>query len=211
MAIEFIDSCESTQLLLIEKFKNNLISPPYFLVAFEQISGIGSRGNSWEGSFGNLHFSFCIDEKDISKDIPPQSISIYFAMLMRGILTSKGSKLWVKWPNDFYINNKKIGGLITNKIKSTYICGIGINLKNSPEFGDILDIDVEINSLVFEFFEILKKQISWKQIFSKFMLEFEKSRKFFSHIGNRKISLEFAKLCEDGAILINNKKVYSLR
>ncbi|MFW3328905.1 biotin--[acetyl-CoA-carboxylase] ligase, partial [Aliarcobacter butzleri] len=56
-----------------------------------------------------------------------------------------------------------------------------------------------------------EKKISWKQIFSDFKIEFEKSKKFQTTIDNQKISLESAILNDDGSIQINNKKVFSLR
>lgn len=209
--IEFLDECSSTQKIIIEGLKNKTIQAPYALASKNQTLGVGSRGNSWEGGDGNLYFSFCIDEKEISKDIPSQSISIYFAMIMREILSSKNSKIWVKWPNDFYIDDKKIGGVITNKISDIYICGMGINLVKSPKYAAVLDIGIDIKDTIFEFFELIEEKISWKQIFSKFVIEFKKSRNFCSHIEGQKLSLQDAKLCEDGALVINNKKVYSLR
>ena len=35
----------------------------------------------------------------------------------------------IKWPNDFYIDDKKIGGTITNLSGKYVYCGIGTNLK----------------------------------------------------------------------------------
>lgn len=209
--IEYVDECHSTQNELIEAIRYGVIKPPYTLVAKSQSLGIGSRGNSWESAKGNLYFSFAVDEETIANDIPSPSMSIYFSCLMSMFLQSLGSKIWVKWPNDFYIDDKKIGGVITTKIKKTYICGMGINLVKSPSYSTILDIEISSNEVVCGFLELLEKRILWKQIFSKFSIEFEKSKEFDSHIADDKISLKSAILCEDGAILINNKKVYSLR
>ena len=58
---------------------------------------------------------------------------------------------------------------------------------------------------------MVEKQISWKQIFSKLLIEFEKSKKFVATINGKKVPLSEAILCDDGSILINDKKVYSLR
>ena len=130
---------------------------------------------------------------------------------MKLFLETKGSSLWLKWPNDFYVKNKKIGGVITTKIKDFYVCGMGINLISAPPKAGILDIEISPKDLVEGFVLSLEKQIPWKQIFSKFLVEFEKSRNFHSHIENDKISLKDSVLCDDGSIMINNKKVYSLR
>lgn len=209
--IEFVETSESTQVELIEALKFGVVKPPHAIIAKFQTSGFGSRGNNWESAGENLHFSFCLEDNFLPGDIPSNSISIYFAYIMKEYLESLGSKVWLKWPNDFYINDKKIGGVITTKIKETYICGIGINLTKSPTYADKLDIEASANSLAIGYLELLKNKFLWKQIFSKFLIEFEKSKNFTAHIDKKECSLKDAKLLGDGSILINNKKVYSLR
>ncbi|NLY03734.1 MAG: biotin--[acetyl-CoA-carboxylase] ligase [Campylobacter sp.] len=211
MVIEFIESINSTQDILVKMVKSNKVKPPYAIVAKYQSLGVGSRGNIWESEGENLHFSFCIDKNSLSEDILPESVSIYFAFIMKEYLASKGSKLWLKWPNDFYLDDKKIGGVISNKIKNTYICGIGINLVQSPTYAKKLDIEISVNDVVKDFLELLENKFSWKEIFSKFLLEFKISKNFTAHIDGEIHSLKDATLCSDGSIVINNKKVYSLR
>jgi BirA family biotin operon repressor/biotin-[acetyl-CoA-carboxylase] ligase len=52
---------------------------------------------------------------------------------------------------------------------------------------------------------------SWKNIFSKYKIEFSFSQRFFAHIDGREVSLKNAILLDDGSINIDDKKVYSLR
>ena len=158
MTIEFVESCDSTQTQIISNLKLGVIKPPYCLVANSQNNGLGSRGNVWESVSGNIYFSFCVSENALPKDLPTNSVSIYFAFLMKEYLANLGSKIWLKWPNDFYLNDKKIGGVITTKIKDIFVCGMGINLLSSPEFAGILDIKVERNNLMYGFFEMLEKK-----------------------------------------------------
>ena len=211
MKVEFFQSLPSTQEFLIDALKNGEIKPPHMIVAHNQTKGVGSRGNSWEGLGGNLFMSFCISEDELPSDIPPPSISIYFSMLMREVLSKLGSKCWLKWPNDFYVDDRKIGGTLTNKVDEIYICGMGINLASAPENAGILDIKTSVNELVWGFVSMLDKKILWKPIFSKFRIDFCKSKSFITHIANRAVSLQDAEICEDGAILLNGEKVYSLR
>lgn len=211
MLVEFVDSLPSTQLFLTDAVRCGAIKPPYGIVASEQTGGIGSRSNEWVGLKGNLFFSFCVDERSLPEDLNPSSVSIYFAGVMREILAQKGSEIWLKWPNDFYVGELKIGGAMTTKIGDCYICGIGMNLLAAPRNFGVLDIQISANELVWAFLELLEKKISWKQIFSKFRIDFQKSKSFITHVNNEQISLRDALLCEDGAILVNDKKVYSLR
>jgi len=178
---------------------------------FDQIMGIGSQNNKWEGKDGNLFFSFIVSLDDLPSDLPLQSISIYFAYIFKECLSSLGSNLFLKWPNDLYIKNNKICGLITNKYNNKIICGIGLNINKTKTFEGSLDINMNKDELLREYFNQLQCYPSWKQIFSKYKLEFHVNKKYFTNINNEKVSLENAILNEDGSLNINNKKVYSLR
>ncbi len=205
------DSIGSTHKYLLKAVKNGEILPLVLVYADEQTDGIGSRGNSWIGEKGNLFLSFCVNLKHLPKDLPLQSISIYYACILKDILASKGSKIWLKWPNDFYIDDKKIGGVITFKSDDNIICSIGLNIVISPKNFGKLDISIDKIKLIEEFIKKIKKNFSWKQVFSKYKIEFQKAKKFYFHFEDDIVSLNDAILNQDGSITINNKKVYSNR
>ncbi|MEA3314842.1 MAG: biotin--[acetyl-CoA-carboxylase] ligase [Campylobacterota bacterium] len=210
MGIHYLKEINSTQTYLKDYIKNNGYSNAYLVYTNNQTDGIGSRNNKWIGVKGNLFFSYVIDIKQLPSDLPIQSASIYFSFIFKEILKKYGSDIWLKWPNDFYIENKKIGGTITNMANNLLFCGIGLNLKYVQKDFGFLDIkfqDIFLN----EFFDSILEKKTWKQIFSKFLIEFEKSKNMKTTIDNNKILLDRAKLNLDGSILINSKKVYSLR
>lgn len=113
--------------------------PPMTMVcAFGQTAGRGQRGNSWESEPGaNLTFSFRIPEAGVS----PASqfvISEATALAVADVLDEFGFKAMVKWPNDIYVGDRKIAGiLIENSVTGTSISqsivGIGLNV-NQTEF-----------------------------------------------------------------------------
>ena len=204
-------SLDSTQKYLLDKVKKSEIDTPALVLALSQTNGKGSRNNTWESGEGNLYFSFAIDLKDLSEDLALESSSIYFSYILKELIAKEGSSLWMKWPNDFYINDKKIGGTITNVYKDILICGIGINTKSAPKGFATLDIDIDQRTLLENFkIELLKKH-SWKLVFSKFKVEFELSKKFSTHYKNEKISLNKAILQDDGSLICDGKRIYSLR
>lgn len=211
MEIIYLEEIDSTQLFLIERIKKKELLPSVAVVAKRQKNGVGSRGNRWIGENGNLFLSFAIKKDSLSNDIPIQSLSIYFSYILKDLLSQKGSKIWLKWPNDFYINDKKIGGTITTKIKDIIICGIGLNIASNPsEFGK-LDINIDLNELLENYFSKLEEKISWKQIFRKYKIEFQKRNNFSFTYKGKKVLASSAKLCEDGSLEINQKRIYSLR
>ncbi len=211
MKIIRLNEVNSTHTYLKEYIKTNGYIEPLCIVTDYQTDGIGSRGNSWSGKKGNLFFSFVFSINELPEDLPLQTISIYVSYILKSILRDLGSNIWIKWPNDFYINNKKIGGTITNMSKDLVYCGIGLNLVEVEEEFGKLDINVDVDKLLQNYFFKLEKKISWKQIFSDFKIEFQLSKKFQTTIDNQKVSLENAILNEDGSIQVNDKKVFSLR
>jgi BirA family biotin operon repressor/biotin-[acetyl-CoA-carboxylase] ligase len=176
-----------------------------------QSAGVGSRGNEWISQEGNLFLSFCVEQKHLPKDLKLESTSIYFSYILKMVLEALGSKVWIKWPNDFYLENRKIGGVITTKVKDTIIGSIGLNIQVAPQNFGTLDIKIVPIKLVELFIEELEKNISWKKVFSKYKIEFQNSLGFTFHLESNEISLRNAKLCDDGSIEVENKRVYSLR
>ena len=160
---------------------------------------------------GKSIFSFVLDKNLLPEDLKLQSASIYFSFILKELLKERGSKVWLKWPNDFYIDDKKIGGTITNLSGELIYCGIGINLEFVLEPYGYLDIKINSKQLLKEYFSRLEFYTSWKQIFSKYKVEFSLSKNFKTTINNEKIDLSMAILNDDGSLLIDNKRVFGLR
>ncbi len=211
MEILYFNILNSTQKYLIEQIRAKSLKPPIAVVAKNQTNGVGSRDNSWVGGEGNLFFSFAIDINALPLDLPLESASIYFSFIMREILGKLVDELWLKWPNDLYYKNAKVGGTITKVIDNIMICGMGINLKENFNGYSSLNLNIEIDFLLKEYFARLNRTPSWKQVFSKYAIEFDKNRKVSAHIHGEYKSLENAILAEDGSLIIDNKRVYSLR
>jgi BirA family biotin operon repressor/biotin-[acetyl-CoA-carboxylase] ligase len=70
-----------------------------------------------------------------------------------------------KWTNDIYVNDKKISGILVEKINDNFIIGIGINV-NNIDFGDLSDSatsmriesgrDFDIEEIIFKIIEEFK-------------------------------------------------------
>jgi len=211
LEIHFFNTLPSTQTYLIDAIKTDRLKSPVAVVAYEQTNGVGSRENRWSGGEGNLFLSFAVSHTMLPSDLPLASASIYFSYLMKETLKRYGAKVWLKWPNDFYIDEKKVGGTVTHFVRNTLLCGIGVNLKSAPHNFASLGLNVPSEEIVKSYLKEVEKFPKWKQIFSEYRVEFEQSRRFYVHIENEKKSLKNAQLCEDGSLIIEGKKVYSLR
>jgi len=206
-----LKSVDSTQKYLKQLVQQKKVQSPFAVTTKIQTDGVGSRNNSWIGLEGNLFLSFTIKLHELPQDLKLESSSIYFAYLLKEVLSELNSTVWLKWPNDFYIDNSKIGGMITNIVGNNIICGVGLNLVDAPDKFVSLDIKVEKEKLLKLFFLKIEKKLQWKQVFSKYQLEFHKNREFFTHNNSLKISLKDAILQNDGSIISDGKRIYSLR
>lgn len=101
--------------------------------ALEQTSGRGQRGNQWYSAPGqNLLFSIVLKSPSlIAKD--HFALNEMAALSVTDFLSAYGIKAEIKWPNDIYVGQKKICGILIensflgNAISSSII-GIGLNI-----------------------------------------------------------------------------------
>jgi BirA family biotin operon repressor/biotin-[acetyl-CoA-carboxylase] ligase len=211
MEIVSFESLPSTQLYLIDALNKKELEAPVLVLANEQSDGIGSRDNEWSGSRGDMFLSMAIQKHSLPTDLPLSAVAIYFAFFMKEVLACYNEEIFLKWPNDFYLGDDKIGGCVSKELKDDIVIGIGINLTPNSAGYKHLDIDVTPLKLAQEFINEWMMIPSWKYIFSKYQVEFGLSKKFDVHIDGEKKSLENAQLFSDGSIEIDNKKVFSVR
>lgn len=133
------------------------------IMAESQTAGRGQQQNRWHSEPGkNLTFSILLKPSFLS---PNNQFDLTRAVSM-GIFNALepllGSPLRIKWPNDIYYENKKLGGiLIENILQGTLIknsiVGIGLNINqdNFPldipgavSLKQILHKDYELKSIL---------------------------------------------------------------
>lgn len=101
--------------------------------ALEQTSGRGQRGNQWYSAPGqNLLFSIVLKSPSlVAKN--HFALNEMAALSVTDFLSAYGIKAEIKWPNDIYVGEKKICGILIensflgNAISSSII-GIGLNI-----------------------------------------------------------------------------------
>ncbi|MCH5346116.1 MAG: biotin--[acetyl-CoA-carboxylase] ligase [Muribaculaceae bacterium] len=114
---------------------------PVYLTADNQTAGRGQRGNTWESEPGkNITMSILLRLKHVrpaEQFAVSRAVAIAVCDILTPLLPFDKSAL-IKWPNDIYIDDKKIAGiLIENSISGTElkhtVIGIGLNV-NQMEF-----------------------------------------------------------------------------
>ncbi|CUV66088.1 bifunctional protein (Includes: Biotin operon repressor; Biotin--(acetyl-CoA-carboxylase) synthetase(Biotin--protein ligase)) [Sulfurovum sp. enrichment culture clone C5] len=211
MEIISFETLPSTQKYLINAIKGKLLKSPVCVIADIQTDGIGSRDNSWVFTKGSLFASISLPRGMFPDDLPIQSASIYFGQIMQEVLVKLNKNVWLKWPNDLYLSDKKIGGIITNIVDDNLVCGMGVNMgSNNTDFSSLI-IDETPYFILESFLELIEKKPTWKQTLSNVRIEFSKNKNYFAHTLFGKKSLESAVLCDDGSLVIDGERVYSLR
>ena len=211
MEICWFETLPSTQRYVCDAVRSQTCSLPIIVATFDQTDGIGSRHNRWEGIKGNLFFSCAVERKHLPEDLPLESTSIYFAVILLTLLQNKGCDIWLKWPNDFYRQTKKVGGVMTSLIGGHVIVGIGLNIRYAPLNFDLLGVDLDPANLLETFGNKIEDAPSWKEVFSIFRVEFEKNRAYECHVDGKKVSMNEAVLQEDGSLQINQTRIYNCR
>lgn len=204
--VEIYETLSSTQTLLLERAQ-----PSLCLVARHQSHGIGSRGNTWESVKEGIYFSLALNKEELPSDLALQSASIYFGFCFKEVINELGVEVWLKWPNDIYIGEKKAGGVMVSVKSEIIICGIGLNFFSSDSAFGALGRRFDELEILDRFFKKIKKATSWKEIFSKYKIEFYKNFGFSFHHQNHIIEFKDATLLEDGALLVGCQKIYSSR
>lgn len=131
---------ESTNDFAIELLKSTAIPEGSAILTQKQTKGRGQREQNWESESGkNITVSFIFHPRFLTA-ARQFNLNICVSLGVLDFVDQVLNKeaVSIKWPNDIYFNNKKIGGiLIENTIQGnslqTSVVGIGINI-NQTEF-----------------------------------------------------------------------------
>jgi BirA family biotin operon repressor/biotin-[acetyl-CoA-carboxylase] ligase len=137
-----LTAVESTNSYASEMLRQMRQNEGTIIYTFEQTQGRGQRGNTWYSEPNKnialsliLHPSFLKIEEQF---LLTKMVSLSVSDLMAEMLPQHTYQIKIKWPNDIYILDKKVAGiLIENTLAGNHIqasvIGIGINV-NQTEF-----------------------------------------------------------------------------
>ena len=131
--LETVDSTNNFAANMLEK---DVLSDGTVIMAYSQTAGKGQMGNKWLSDPGsNLTCSIVL--KSIKLPVNEQfRLTMITSLSLIDVLSELGLKPQIKWPNDIFINGRKIAGvLIENTIHGAFlkhsIVGVGINIKQT--------------------------------------------------------------------------------
>ncbi|HEY6534437.1 MAG TPA: biotin--[acetyl-CoA-carboxylase] ligase [Candidatus Nitrosocosmicus sp.] len=148
-------SIKSTQDLALKIIKRKKKISPTVIISNIQTNGRGRKGAKWVSPEGGIWTSL-IFETHLKTEQSFIFIMISAICICESIENNTGLKADLKWPNDIFVNGKKIAGILLNietnmnDLCNQVIIGIGINTNNNIDFlPNILDshIHYQITSL----------------------------------------------------------------
>jgi BirA family transcriptional regulator, biotin operon repressor / biotin---[acetyl-CoA-carboxylase] ligase len=149
--LEF-DSLPSTNLCALELLAKSKPVEGLAISAAYQSAGKGQIGSRWESPPGlNLTLSVLF----YPVFLPPRqqfALNQAVALSVRDLVASYGQKpVFVKWPNDIYVNHRKIAGILIQNTLSgstlqSSVVGVGLNVNQeifSPELPNPTSLRLE--------------------------------------------------------------------
>ena len=207
-----------------KKIAENDFHKDILVISDIQTQGKGTKGRPWMSSTNNgLWFSILLKPSISTNDI--NFLTILSSTALHSALLNFNINTKIKWPNDLYLDNKKLSGILTEaKIDNNIIVGIGLNLNlELDDFNDelknkatslYLSTGKKFNSMkILEFFlEYFYKYLNEFLLGNKdYILEKYKSN---SLIFNKEVTLFYKNsnkiiipidILKDGSLLVKNK------
>ena len=146
MRIIRLDSVNSTNTYakeIADEIKEDVV-----IIANKQTDGYGTNNRKWYSDENSIICSFLI--KDKKKTIPLDYSFKIAVMVSKVINEICNVNSYIKEPNDVYLNNKKLGGILietrylSNKLDYVII-GIGLNINQESLQNEIKDIATSLS------------------------------------------------------------------
>lgn len=112
------------------------------VVADELTAARGSRGRAWAAPAGGLWLSLLV-RPAASPAVPLLSVAVGLALAPVLDRVAGGARVMLKWPNDLYLRDRKLGGVLCEArwlggSPAWVVVGVGINVAN-PIPGELQD------------------------------------------------------------------------
>jgi BirA family transcriptional regulator, biotin operon repressor / biotin---[acetyl-CoA-carboxylase] ligase len=169
-------------------------------IAEFQTKGRGRGGNSWVCPAGQgLLFSLILEP-----DVAPAlwyRMSLAVGISIVDVLLELGIEVTLKWPNDLYFEDRKLGGILIENVGGFLIVGVGLNV-NVREFPE--DLAMKAASLN----QVSKQQLNREVLLSEMVRSIYKYGSLiglgFEHVRERVIEYFYLKN-KRVSMLVNGK------
>lgn len=132
----YFESIDSTQTKAKENLKTLKLDQLTIFSAEHQTHGKGRFNKQWlSPKSSNLYVTMCFALKEKANN--PGCITLILALSIAEVLQKVGINAKIKWPNDIFVDGKKIGGILAEvkqeAEQSWMLLGFGLNINMDLE------------------------------------------------------------------------------
>ncbi len=98
-----------------------------------QTAGRGRRGRAWVSPRGNLHVSFLIDPGRPLAEAAQLGFVAAVALVEALSALAPGLPFACKWPNDVWLGERKLAGMLLETADPLLVLGIGVDVAEAPD------------------------------------------------------------------------------
>ncbi|HNI43252.1 MAG: biotin--[acetyl-CoA-carboxylase] ligase [Chitinophagales bacterium] len=228
ISLDTVDSTNNYAMMCLQS--PNLLPEGTTIVAKNQTAGRGQRGNEWQTTAGqNLTCSTILyPHKLLANEQFMLSQAMALAMYDFAKTILPNENVLIKWPNDLYVGQQKLGGmLIENVLQQQYlktsIVGMGINvnqtafaanIKNPTSLKNISKQDFDIDSLLkqliwhisVQYFQVMTdKMAAIRQRYLSCLLGYEQWQRYYLPLEQQEVWGMITAVQNDGRLCLSTQ------
>lgn len=145
--ILYFDQIYSTNKKAEQLIKSKQITGNFLITAKSQNNGIGRNNNSWFSPVGGIWLTCGLYGLSVGSNLTIfMGICIHKALIK--LFPDIEKNLKIKWPNDIYLEEKKLAGILSTNVTSHkyHLIGIGINTNFSDFTVELSDISISLQN-----------------------------------------------------------------
>jgi len=177
----YLNTVDSTNNYLFHEFKGPF-TEGLVVVAHDQSAGRGRMGRSWFSSPGKSLLYSILLMPNAGSDNIPQITQVCALSITKVLEAAYGLKPAIKWPNDIYLGDKKLGGILSEarfhndilpvKGKSQeyplVVIGVGLNINETID-----EMPLEIRNTATSLLIETGGEKDREDLFARLLYEFE--------------------------------------
>ncbi len=132
--VQYHETIDSTSTAALATSGQANLQLPLLVLAGQQTAGRGRGSHQWWSATGSLTFSLVINPSDLGiepQDWPRASLTTGLALCLALDELLESPALTMKWPNDVFLDQRKISGILLEGTAGKLVIGIGINVNCS--------------------------------------------------------------------------------
>lgn len=127
--VERFDHLPSTQSFIKDRLRRGHDVHGLVVRTTEQGAGLGRGGKSWSSPPGGSYQSLALQDR-WGGALRRPGLTLLLAVELAEELRAGGAHASVKWPNDVYLGEGKLAGVLSEYVRGHLVVGIGVNVSD---------------------------------------------------------------------------------